>query len=176
MIIKTLSLEIFFLVIFIIPTAYAFWIGAPILLTPKESIRKAFQYCQIEKGKVFYDLGSGTGRSLAIASGEFGLDATGFELSPILFLISKINLFFNGAKAKVKIKNFYQVDLGEADVVFCFLTPEVMKKLTPKFEKELKIGAKIVSYAFRISQWEPVKIINTDNPGKIFIYENIQKN
>ena len=169
-------LEIFFLVVFVFPTAYAFWIGAPILLTPKESIRRAFRYCQIEKGKIFYDLGSGTGRSLIIASKEFGLNATGFELSPILFIISKINLFFSGAKAKVKIKNFYQVDLGEADVVFCFLTPEVMKKLTPKFEKELKIGAKIVSYAFRISQWEPVKIINTDNPGKIFIYENIQKN
>lgn len=169
-------LEFFFIVVFVFPTIYAFWIGAPILLTPKESIRKAFYYCQIGKGKIFYDLGSGTGRSLAIASKEFGLDATGFELSPILFVISKINLFLSGTKAKIKIKNFYQADLKDADIVFCFLTPEVMKKLAPKFEKELKNGAKIVSYAFKISQWEPIKIINTDNPGKIFIYENIQKN
>ena len=168
---KTIIVEVIILVIFIIPTIYAFCIGAPILFTPKISIRKTLEYCKIKKGGVFYDLGSGTGRNLIIASREFGLKSVGFELSPILFLISKINLFLHRVEADVWIKNFYHSDLSEADIIFCFLSSKAMKKLSSKFEKELKSGTKIISYSFPISNWNPIKIINTNNPGKIFIYE-----
>ena len=130
-------------------------------------------YCKVEKGKIFYDLGSGTGRELIVASKEFKLNSMGFELSPILFLISKLNLFLNQTKSRVLMKNFYKADLSGADIIFCFLTSKTMKKLSPKFKKELKNGTKIISYCFKIPNWEPVKIINTDNPGKVFIYEKI---
>lgn len=155
----------------VVPTIYAFYIGAPILFTPKSSIRQALEFCKVEKGRKFYDLGCGTGRNIKIAAREFGLDAIGLELSPILFLIAETDLILTGTTASVRMENIYKADLRQADVVFCFLTPKAMVKLAPKFERELKAGAKIISYCFRLPDWEPLKIIDTDNPGKIFIYE-----
>jgi hypothetical protein len=164
-------LIIIVLAVLVIPTVYAFYIGAPILITPKSSIRRALEFCEVEKGQKFYDLGCGTGRNVKVAVKEFGLDAIGLELSPILFLIAEINLFLTGTSARIRMENIYKTDLTSVDVVFCFLTPKAMKKLAPKFEKELRIGTRIISYCFSLPGWEPLKIINTDNPGKIFIYE-----
>lgn len=165
------ALVIFIVLVLVVPTIYAFYIGAPILFTPKSSIRQALEFCKVEKGQKFYDLGCGTGRNIKVAAKEFGLDATGLELSPILFLITEISLYLTGTAASVRMENIYKADLTSADVVFCFLTPKAMAKLAPKFERELKDGAKIVSYCFSLLGWLPLKIINTDNPGKIFIYE-----
>ncbi len=166
-----LIIEILIFIFLILPTIYAFNIGAPIIVTPKSSLREALKYCKVKKGDTFYDLGSGTGRSLILAQKEFGMKALGFELSPILFLISKVNLFLNRQKIKIKIRNFYNSDLSKANLIFCFLTSKAMEKLVPKFEKELKKGTKIISYSFKLMNWNPIKIIHTDNPGKIYIYE-----
>ncbi|MFA7319649.1 MAG: 50S ribosomal protein L11 methyltransferase [Parcubacteria group bacterium] len=155
----------------VVPTVYAFHVGAPILFTPKSSIRQALEFCEVKKGRKFYDLGCGTGRNVIVAAKEFNLDSVGLELSPILFLISRMNLSLSRVPAEIRLKNMYKVDLSQADVVCCFLTPKAMRKLAPKFERELKSGAKIISYCFRLPDWEPLKIIDTDNPGKIFIYE-----
>ena len=81
------------------------------------------------------------------------------------------------AKADVKIfrKNFFQADLSKADVVFCYLFPEVMAKLEPKFTQELKSGSRVVSYAFKLPTKvaDKVVITNDDNTelGKIYVYE-----
>ena len=155
----------------VIPTIYAFYIGAPILLVPKSSIRRAMKACDAKKNQKFYDLGCGTGRTILIAAKEFSLKPVGFELSPIMFLITKINLFLTGTVASVRLKNVYNADLADADIVFCFLTPKAMQKLAPKFANELKSGTKIISYCFSLPDWQPIKIIDTNNPGKVFIYE-----
>jgi len=157
--------------VLVLPTLYAFHIGAPILCTPKSSIKRALEACGAVKGQKFYELGCGTGRNIIVASNEFGLNTIGLELSPILFLISKINLFLRNTTADVRMKNLYKTDLVAAEIVFCFLTPKAMAKLAPKFARELKSGTKIISYCFSLPGWQPKKIINTNNPGKIFIYE-----
>lgn len=154
-----------------VPTVYAFYIGAPILLVPKDSIRQALKFCQVKKGQTFYDLGSGTGRSVILADKEFELVSVGLELSPILVLFSKANLLLHKSSAEIRMENFYKADLSQSNIVFCFLLPQPMKKLIPKFLSELKKGTKIISYCFKIPGWEPIKIIDTDNPGKVFIYE-----
>lgn len=154
-----------------IPTIYASFIGAPILASPKKAIRESLKNCQIKPGEKLYELGAGTGRAMVIASNEFGARTIGFEMSPLFLLIAKINLFLHNArKARIVLANFYNQNLSDADVVFCFLTPKAMKRLKPKFEKELKRGTRVISYAFSIKGWEEEKIINNGYPGKIFIY------
>lgn len=116
-------------------TLYSFMIGAPILFTPKKSIRETLNFLKLNSETNFYDLGAGTGRSLIIAKKEFGAHTYGFELSPFLFLLAKINLILNKASdSKLYLRNFYNCDLGKADVIFCFLTPPAMQKLREKFE------------------------------------------
>jgi predicted RNA methylase len=128
-------------------------------------------YYKPKPGENFYDLGSGTGRSMLIASKKFNLNIFGFELSSPIAAISKFNFWINGVKkSKINLKNFYNEDLSNADIIFCFLTPKAMLRLKDKFEKELKPGTRIISYAFSIPNWNPDKVIFNNTPGKTYCY------
>lgn len=52
--------------------------------------------------------------------------------------------------------------------------PNVMAKLESKLQRELKPGARVVSYAFKLPNLAPEKIIETDDKNrelnKIFVY------
>jgi len=149
---------------------YSFFIGAPYVATPKKAIREIFALAQIKPGQKLYDLGAGDGKALIIAQKEFGAKAIGFELSPIVYTIARLNLLFHGAKVRLYCKNFYKQNLSDADIVFCFLSIPAMARLKPKFEEELRPGTKIISYSFSIHGWEPKKVIE-GYPGKVFLYE-----
>lgn len=155
----------------LIPTIYAGFIGAPLLVTPKNAIREALTKAQARKGEKLYDLGCGTGRIMLIAEKEFGLETVGFELAPLIAWLASLNLFFNLAKnSKVKRCNAYKQDLKNADIVFCFLQIGPMEELKKKFSKELKVGSRIISYSFKIHGWEIEKTI-TGYPGNVYIYK-----
>jgi len=162
------------LVIFVILaglTFYSFFIGAPYFKTSKKAIKEALKLADLKPNQKLYDLGAGDGKALIIAEKEFGAEVVGFELAPIIYAVARLNLFFHGIKkAQLYYKNFYKQDLSRADIVFCFLSIHAMKRLKPKFEKELRPGTKIISYSFSLHGWTPKKVIE-GYPGKIFLYE-----
>jgi hypothetical protein len=158
----------------VIPTIYAFYIGAPILYSPKKATREALKLINPKKGATFFDLGMGNGRTLIVASREFNLKTVGYELSPMVFFLAKITILLSGIKKpQLFMKNFYKQNLSEADIIFCFLTPAAMEKLEPKFKKELKAGTHIISYAFKIPTWKEKYILENCRPGNVYIYEKI---
>ena len=166
--------SLFLLLIFsAILTIYASQVGAPIFLSNKKIIERAFEYLKINSSSQVCDLGAGTGRVMILAKHRFGARISGFELSPIFFVLAKLNLFLRGMrKNDLRLADFYKNDLSENDVIFCFLSIRAMKRLKSKFEKELKSGTKIVSYAFKIPGWETMKIFeDKDSPGKVYVYE-----
>lgn len=157
--------------ILFIVSFYSAFIGAPYFITPKKAIKEVFQLAQIKPGQKLYDLGAGDGKVLIIAEKEFGAKAVGFELAPIIYAMARLNLFFHGIKkARLYCKNFYKQSLSDADIIFCFLSIHAMARLKPKFEKELRPGAKIISYSFSLQGWTPKKVIE-GYPGKVFLYE-----
>jgi precorrin-6B methylase 2 len=97
------------------------------------------------------DLGSGTGRIIfAIAKYHRENLIIGIEKSPTLRLVSKFFRWFHlGSKKRIQIVNqdFFNIDLFEFDVIFCFVTPEALRMLAPKFQT-LKAGSRIISYMF----------------------------
>ncbi|MFA5961293.1 MAG: 50S ribosomal protein L11 methyltransferase [Parcubacteria group bacterium] len=161
------------LIILIVPlTLYGFIIGAPIFFSPKKGIGEILAECHVKPGEKFYDLGAGNGRAMILAAKKFNLDVYGFELSPLLVLIAKLNLLLCGVKkSTIYLKNLYNEDLSNADIIFCFLTPKAMERLRPKFEKELRPGTRIISYAFPLKDWQPKKIIRNGYPGNMYLYE-----
>ena len=56
-------------------------------------------------------------------------------------------------------QNFWKADLSEADVVFCYLYPDVMKKLAAKLASGLKPGAVVVSSHFSLPGFAPSKVL-----------------
>lgn len=168
-----LIIGVLFLLIFFSPTSVkAAIIGSPFSPTPKNIIRKALKFVKLKSNENLYDLGSGTGRVLIIGTKEFGARATGFEYSIPLFFLSKLNLFLHRTKkGKVFRKNFFDVNLKNADVVFLFLTPRAFPKLKDKFNQELKPRTRIIVYSSPLLFWKPEKVISLPNTkAKIYFY------
>lgn len=149
------SLIAYFLVL--TPTIATLVNGAPFVPTPLRAVKKMLKISGLKKGDKVYDIGCGDGRVVYMAAKEYGADATGFELSPFIYAFARIRHFLWRSKAKIKFANFKTQDLSDADVIFCYLLPETLTKLEPKLSRELKPGARVISYAFPIAPWEEKK-------------------
>ncbi len=137
---------------------------APWWRSSDNTIRAAFKLAGVKKGEVVYDLGSGDGRSVIIATKEFGATGIGVEIDPLRFYVSKFLAKLAGVSDKTKFikKSFLEIDISNADVVFIYLVPKALERLKPKFLKQLKKGTRIVSINYKISLPKK-KTINVDN-------------
>ncbi len=135
---------------------------------------KMLKLGKIKTGENVVDIGCGDGRLVYMAAKKFGAKATGYELSPIVYILAKIRQLIWRSKAKIKFGDFRRHSLADADCIVTYMLPETLKKFIPKFEKELKQGARIVSYAFCIGDWKPAHVEPSspeENRSKIFVYE-----
>jgi len=138
-------------------------------------IKRLLELANLDENKVLYDLGSGDGGVLIIAAREFKVkEARGIEISWFLHFLAKLRVKFSHLEAKIKLKrgNFFKENLGRADVICCYLMPEVLKNLRQKFLTELKPGTRILSFAFSIPGWTPEKVDKpTEKSSPIYIYK-----
>ncbi len=121
------------------------------------------------------DLGCGDGRVLRMFEKQGVEDLTGYEVNFLVYLLARIKNKISKSKSKIYHKNFKKVNLSEYNIVFCYLSNYCLNTLKEKFDKELKPGTKIISYAFRTKDWREPKIIYANNGnkklGKIFVYK-----
>jgi len=146
-----------------------YFIGAPWTPTEERVVRKMLKMAGANNRTKVYDLGSGDGRIIIMAAKEFGADGVGIEINPFLILWSKFSAIFNGVRKKTKfvLNNFFNADLSDADIVTLFLLQPTNIKLKHKLSKELKHGARVVSYRFTFPYW---KLKKKDAKDKIYLY------
>jgi len=147
---------------------------APWVPSWTKDLPRIFKLADLKPGQIFYDLGCGNGKVVVYANKHFKAKAIGLEIGLPLYLVCKIKQLFNWDKnLQFKYKNLFSEDLSQADVVFVFGMPNTIKdKLKAKLEKELKKGAKVVSYVFAVKGWEPVKISKDENKQiPIYLYQ-----
>jgi len=70
------------------------------------------------------------------------------ELKSILFV--GWLLVCSARKSEVLLRDFFTIDLSDANVIFIFQYNNVNEKLYEKFKKELKPGTRIISYYWKI--------------------------
>lgn len=160
------------IVLFVIPFFQTLF-SAPFVPVSKRTARKIVKAAQLKKGENLVDLGSGSGRLLFAAS-EIGARSEGYELQWFLVFWSRMKAFFLGKKnIKVFCRDLFSADLSQADVITLYLVPAVMAKIEKKLESSnLKPGARIVSYAFKLPGWQPIKVVKKSGfTGPIFIYK-----
>ncbi|MDX9893555.1 MAG: 50S ribosomal protein L11 methyltransferase [Patescibacteria group bacterium] len=148
-------------------------VQVPFVPTPKKNVKIIIDQLNLKPGQIFYDLGCGDGRFL-IATAQAGASAIGFEVSPFAYVKAKLNIWLNRSSAKIFYQNFYRQNISNADAVFCFLMDVVMPKVEKKLLTELKPGAKVVCYGFKLPNWQPSKIIDLNPANKkssnIYLY------
>jgi ribosomal protein L11 methylase PrmA len=124
---------------------------------------------KVDKKDNIYDLGCGDGEALSIAAKEFGAKGVGIEIDPLRYLFSKIRFRINGYDEKVKIikKNFYEINISPASVIFVYLVPKALERLRPKLLKELKNGTLLVSYRYKAN----LPFVAYDKENNIYLYK-----
>lgn len=153
-------------------TLYALIIGAPPVPTPKRVAKQILKAANIKKGEIVYDLGCGDGR-LVFSAAMAGAKATGFEISPIVFTWAYLNKIIRTSSAKILWRDFLMADISDANTIFLYMYPTTIKLfLKKKFEKQLKPGTKVISFAFEIKNLRLIQKTKADNyPGFIFVYQ-----
>lgn len=125
--------------------------------TPQEVVERLLALAGVKRGDVVYDLGSGDGRILIAAAKIYGVKAVGFEIDPGLVKLARENVRKEGIEELVEIRqqDFMTADLSPASVVTLYLSNDGNLAVKPKLMRELKPGARVVSYTFDMGDWPP---------------------
>lgn len=129
----------------------------PYVPTPQNVVDGMLELAQVKKDDVLYDLGSGDGRIPVTAAKRYGVNALGIDINPQRVREANETARREGVTDLVTFRtgDLFETDLSQASVVTLYLLPEVNLKLKPKLLRELKPGARIVSHAFNMGDWEP---------------------
>lgn len=161
--------------------AIAAWLAAPWVPTFRRDLKRMIDLAEIKPGEKVVDLGCGDGRLVILAAGQYQAQVLGYEISILPYLIAKAKLSLINSfqpqrlagRAQIEFADFLAKDFGQVDVILCFLTPKAMKKLSPKFRNELKKGARVVSYCFKIHDQKEAKLSKPHskaNPAFLYRY------
>ena len=146
--------------------------GALYVSTARVRVRAFLDTVDMRPGQLLVDLGCGDGRVLRAARRRYKIRAEGYELNPLAYLKARL-LSVRQSRIRIRMKNFWDADLSHADVVFCYLFPDVMPKLSRKLRKELKPGCFVVSCNFPLPDLSPETILRPGNNltnDPIFVY------
>ncbi len=134
--------------------------GAPYLPIRNPDVQAALDLAKLKSGQTIIDLGSGDGRIL-LAAARRGAHAIGYEINPLLFLVSLIRTWPYRHNVTIHLRDYWQTLLPPADVIYTFLLDRYTARLDTKLTSELTRPTKVVSYIFKMPRKPVAKTYNT---------------
>jgi hypothetical protein len=125
-------------------------------------------------GEHITELGSGWGGlARAVTSQRPEAHVVAYELSllPWTWSIGVARLMGRREIDFVR-RDFFDADLGDTDVVLCYLFPGAMERLAERLT-HLKAGSIIISNTFRLPGWEPDKVVELDDLYRTRVYRYV---
>lgn len=148
----------------------------PFVPTPEPVVKRMLTLADVKPGELVYDLGAGDGRILSSAVKDFNAKAIGVELHESRYeaIAKRIERERLGNSAGVIRANFFDINLSQADVVTLYLLTAVNSMIKPKLERELKMGARVVSHDFPVHGWVPLyveQVRDRFNSHMVYLYQ-----
>ena len=146
--------------------------GALYVSTTRRRIAAFMAAVPMQKGQLLVDLGCGDGRVLRQAWKKYNVNAIGFEINLLAYLKARV-LSVGLKQIKIRHKSFWSQNLARADVIFCYLYPDVMRRLSTKLKAELKPGTWVVSCNFSVPGFEPLRVLRPEgtlHSDPLYIY------
>jgi 16S rRNA A1518/A1519 N6-dimethyltransferase RsmA/KsgA/DIM1 with predicted DNA glycosylase/AP lyase activity len=141
--------------------------GAPYLPTMKPQVDAALKLANLKPGDTILELGSGDGKVL-IAAAKKGINSIGYELNPLLVVLSWLRTRKYRKNVKIIWGNFFTKEWPNHQAIFTFLLPRLMLKLDKKVIQSKHKPVKLVSFAFEIPNRKPIKI---DQGVYLYLYK-----
>src|SRR5579863_655184 len=141
---------------------------APYFPTPISIVEKMLQLGELKAGEKMFDLGSGDGRIVIVASQRYKADSTGVEFDDSLWKQSSDRIKTLGLSATARIihGDLLKQDYSSADLLTVYLLPVATDLVTPILEKQLKKGARIVAHDFQFAAWKAERTVDIDDDGE----------
>ena len=131
-------------------------LGAPYVPIRRRDSRQLLELAGLKRGQTLVDLGSGDGQLLRLAASR-GIRGIGYEINPIMVLVSRLVCWRYRRLVKIHLANLWQTKLPPADAVYVFLMPRFMERLDRKLEAEIQRPTRVISYVFEIPGRRPVE-------------------
>lgn len=135
--------------------------GAPYVPTHHKRVRQGLGLLKMESNDLLVDLGSGDGTVLKLAA-KHGWRALGYELNPLLVLISWWRCWPQHTLVRIKLRDFWLTELPpDTKAVFVFLAGPYMARLAKKLELEMaerRRPLQVLSYGYEIPGYLPEAI------------------
>lgn len=144
--------------------------------TKKKVAERICKLAGVTDKDIVYELGSGDGE-FTLTAAEYGVKhAIGLEIDPLRYLIASMRRLKSPYKKKVTFyrKNFKNVNMSDATIVYMYLVPQGIKRILPKFQKELKRGTVLISYRYEIplekkDTW--IRYERCEKKSKLYFYK-----
>jgi SAM-dependent methyltransferase len=128
-------------------------LGVP---TPQGAVERMVELAALQPGEKIYDLGCGDGRIVITAAQRRGVHAVGVDIDPEQVARSRANVEQAGVE-KIIEGDIYRTDFSDADAVFLYLRPHLIKRLVPQLRR-MKPGTRIVTFDFGIDGAKPALV------------------
>ncbi len=153
-----LFLELSVLIVFslyIFSLIYSHLCGSPYVPSKKKELEFILRKCNLKHGMTFLDLGCGDGRVVRMAVEKYRVKGIGVDVNPLLLVWARFWSRLHGLRnIMFERKNILKYDVRQAHVIYIFLLPDLITRLLPHFEKNLKKGTLVVSHGFKIPEWK----------------------
>jgi precorrin-6B methylase 2 len=139
---------------------------SPFVPSNETNVERMVKLANLRPNDLVMDLGSGDGRIvMAAARSATGVRGIGVDIDADLVNKSNAEAKALGLANRVRFihQNAFDADIKEADVIFMWLFPELMRLLRPKILAEAKPGARLVAATWDMGNW-PVDATD-DQPG-----------
>ena len=136
--------------------------------TKKSMLEHAAKYLEQHENLTVIDLGSGWGTLLLPLAKHFSSHRfVGYELANLPYYISKLRAS-RLKNLQFKRQNFFNVNLSNSDIIFCFLLPSAMQQCYDKILPQLKQGTIIYANRFPLPNMEPLQTISLGSAYETF--------
>ena len=125
----------------------------------KSIVKIIFEY---RAARNFYDLGCAYGALAIRVKRKFPtLSVHAIDNNPIRITLAKIRALGGRRNIQFVHRNIFDVNLNDADIVYSYLSYDLMPLLENKLQKELKRGAIVITNTSHFSTWKPIQKIVT---------------
>ena len=145
--------------------------GAPFVPSSKKVVEEMILLAGDMQEKNVYDLGCGDGR-LVFAASRKGARAIGVEISLFVATLANIRKYITGERGIIHHGSLWDENLEDADIIFVYLLPNMMKRFAEIQVPTLKKGCIIISHGFALPNNNPIHTKKLSSvQGRVLVYK-----